>query len=172
MRDSERMSVVAELDLKTKQIILECSYEDKNIVKSLGANWSKATRKWYFPNASYPIVRDLKKAQGVVLGPQLQAKYRELFYIEQYSEKIKNADINDIPIEESYDGLYNHQKKTLAFGSVRKQYADLSDCGTGKTIATLAVVQELFYKKKGEIRVLVVAPKSIIMSIVKKLSLD
>lgn len=158
------MSVVAELDLKTKQIILECSYEDKNIVKSLGANWSKATRKWYFPNANYPIVRDLKKAQGVVLGPQLQAKYRELFYIEQYSEKIKNADINDIPIEESYDGLYNHQKKTLAFGSVRKQYADLSDCGTGKTIATLAVVQELFYKKKGEIRVLVVAPKSIIMS--------
>ena len=98
------MSVVAELDLKTKQIILECSYEDKNIVKSLGANWNKTTRKWFFPNANYPIIRDLNETQDVILGPQLQAKYRELSYIEQYSEKIKNADINDIPIEESYDG--------------------------------------------------------------------
>ena len=58
-------------------------------------------------------------------------------------QRIGINEINDIPDDEMYEGLYNHQKKSLAFGFVRQHYADLSDCGTGKTIASLAVVNKI-----------------------------
>ncbi len=156
--------VVADLDVKTGYIILECSYEDKNIAKSVGASWNKKFRKWYFPIANFPVLDELHLCTDILLSKELTSLYRDLKFREEYSDKIKHANINDIPIEEGYDNLYGHQKKTLAFGVNRKQYADLSDCGTGKTIATLAVVNELNYKYYGQIKALVVAPKSIIMS--------
>lgn len=156
--------VLAEIDLKTKRIILNCTYEDKSVVKSLGALWNKHVKQWYFPTSNFPIIDALHKCSDVTLGRDLNKLYRELKYREVYSNKIKHANLNDIPIEDGFDNLYGHQKKTLAFGSARRQYADLSDCGTGKTIATLSVVMELNYKHKGEIKALVVAPKSIIMS--------
>ena len=154
--------VNAELDVKTGYIILECSYEDRNIAKSVGASWNKKSRKWYFPVANFPVLDDLNSCKDILLSKELTSLYQDLRFREEYSDKIKHSDLNDIPIDDGYDGLYGHQKKTLAFGHVRGHYADLSDCGTGKTIATLAVVSKLNKTKKT--KALVVAPKSIIMS--------
>lgn len=58
--------------------------------------------------------------------------------------------------------LYKHQSQTLQFASQVGSYADLSDCGTGKTIATLAVINHLY--ETVPTKVLVIAPKSIILS--------
>ena len=162
--------VKAELEVETGYIVLECSFEEKNIPKSLGASWDRLGKRWYFNTYNFPILDDIYKSDEVELSKELNSIYRDFKYREEYSEKIKRANINDIPDDEMYEGLYNHQKKSLAFGFVRQHYADLSDCGTGKTIASLAVVNKInkdFECSRGlrkEIRALVVAPKSIIMS--------
>ena len=162
--------VKAELEVETGYIVLECSFEEKNIPKSLGASWDRLGKKWHFDTCNFPILDGLHKSDEVELSKELNSIYRDFKYREEYSEKIKRANINDIPDDEMYEGLYNHQKKSLAFGFVRQHYADLSDCGTGKTIASLAVVNKInkgFECSRGlrkEIKVLVVAPKSIIMS--------
>lgn len=67
--------------------------------------------------------------------------------------------------------LYNHQKETFEFAKeVGGTYADLSDCGTGKTISTINVFdkyRQAYHKKSDgvlKIKALVLAPKSIIES--------
>ena len=154
--------VKAELEVETGYIVLECSFEEKGIPKSLGASWDRLGKRWYFNTCNFPILDDIHRSDEVELSRELANIYRDFKYREEYSEKIKRANINDIPDDEMYEGLYNHQKKSLAFGFVRQHYADLSDCGTGKTIASLAVVNKI--NKNKHIKALVIAPKSIIMS--------
>lgn len=67
--------------------------------------------------------------------------------------------------------LYNHQEETFEFAKkVGGTYADLSDCGTGKTISTINVFnkyRQAYHKKSDgllKIKALVLAPKSIIES--------
>ena len=59
--------------------------------------------------------------------------------------------------------LYTHQIETFDFGVRLGSYADLSEMGTGKTIASLTVFDYLYSKDKN-FKAIVVAPKTIITS--------
>jgi len=58
--------------------------------------------------------------------------------------------------------LYSHQKHTIQFGR-NMSFADLSEMGTGKTISTLGIISQR-KKEEGQIKVLVICPKSIVQS--------
>ena len=60
--------------------------------------------------------------------------------------------------------LFDHQEKTLSFAKERNgRYVDGSEMGTGKTAATLAYIDYLLTDNPS-LKVLIVAPKSIILS--------
>lgn len=156
--------VKASLDVATNHIILECSYQDKNIARRVNASWDKKLRVWTIPVYSFPILQELCSDKEVMVCPAISNIYRDYKYREEYANKIKASNLSDIPEDEDYSYLYSHQRKTLAFGYVRRHYADLSDCGTGKTISTLSVINKIMEDTDYNSKALVVAPKSIIMS--------
>ena len=51
--------VKAELEVETGYIVLECSFEEKNIPKSLGASWDRLGKRWYFNTYNFPIIDDI-----------------------------------------------------------------------------------------------------------------
>jgi SNF2 family DNA or RNA helicase len=58
---------------------------------------------------------------------------------------------------------FDHQIKTLDFATEMEKYIDGSDMGTGKTLSTLLYIDRLM-RDNPSLKVLVVAPKSIILS--------
>ena len=103
------------------------------------------------------------KGKGVQFSTAIQGTMNELRLKEDTIKKIKYAVPTDLPTFKEINNLFAHQTKTAMFGRYRDSYADLSDCGTGKTIATLTVIKERI-DKNPNYTVLVVAPKTIIMS--------
>ena len=75
--------VIAELELETGYIVLNCSYEEKDVAKSTGATWDKHQRRWYFPTANYSILKVLSEEPEIQLGHDLVDTWRELKYIEE-----------------------------------------------------------------------------------------
>ena len=70
-------------------------------------------------------------------------------------------------IEKEYpvpEYLYEHQVESFKFLAKREFGADFSECGTGKTISMLAVI-EAKLKAKEVKRVLIICPKSIMQSV-------
>jgi len=59
--------------------------------------------------------------------------------------------------------LYKHQQQTVKFASTIKRYADLSDMGTGKTRTQLQYISD-YHASYHDLKVLIIAPKSIILS--------
>tara|TARA_R100000458_G_scaffold27757_1_gene25360 strand:+ start:5929 stop:7551 length:1623 start_codon:yes stop_codon:yes gene_type:complete len=142
------------------KILLESNFSEKDKIKSAGAYWDKNNKVWYFPFATYSVCKKLKKI-GAEFDLYLLKKENELALLEDESNKVKVAYYDDLP--KSNTSLYAHQNKTLLFGKARGSYADLSDCGTGKTISTLAVINE-YLKNDKDFKTIVLAPKSIILS--------
>ena len=144
------------------RVKIECPFQEKDVVKDLGARWDKIEKYWYFPYPTYEIFKALK-SNGVHFSSALQGLMDDLRYKEDTVKKIKMASPTDLPTFKEIKNLFAHQTKTVMFGRFRDSYADLSDCGTGKTISTLSVLKERI-DKNPNYTVLVVAPKTIIMS--------
>ena len=135
-----------------------CEYEDRESAKTLGARWDAQKKIWYFPYITYGILDTLKK-NDVPLDFKLEELWEDLHQKQNGATDIKRGDIpND---DESF--LYLHQRKTLLFSNQIGSYADLSDCGTGKTISTLSII-ETHTQDNPHFKCLVIAPKSIIIS--------
>jgi len=141
---------------------LHCEYEERESAKALGARWDKSKKIWYFPFLSYDIMKELVDT-GVPLCIKSEELWKDFKYKHTSSEQIKRASANDLPNYKDKDGLYLHQKKTSFFGQNIGSYADLSDCGTGKTISTLSIIAHHTLKNPS-FKCLVIAPKSIIIS--------
>ena len=60
--------------------------------------------------------------------------------------------------------LYDYQAKSFNFLANKEYAADFSECGTGKTVTMLAVIDAQLKRKEVE-RVLIICPKSIIRSV-------
>jgi len=148
------------LNKRTNQVIFTSSYEDKDLLKSAGCKWDAHDKKWYLPYPSFHSLHTLAQ-NDVYFDKDLEVYYQRLRFNNNMAQKVKDANATDLP--QVYDELYSHQNQTLAFGSQRESYADLSDCGTGKTISTLSIINDKL-KENEKFLTLVVCPKSIIMS--------
>tara|TARA_Y100001963_G_scaffold117992_1_gene164250 strand:- start:413 stop:2065 length:1653 start_codon:yes stop_codon:yes gene_type:complete len=153
--------ITAKYDPQTREIVLDVPYEYKDRVKLVGALWNKKEKYWYFIEPTLPICEALIEL-NIVFSPALSKVYNELNFIERSAGAYKRAGFTDLPKDDTHI-LYGHQNQTRLFGKARGSYADLSDCGTGKTIATLSVINE-YWEENNKIKVLVICPKSIIQS--------
>ena len=144
------------------KVVFSSSIVDKDIFKQSGCSWDKNKRRWFLPYPIFPTLKKLKQS-GIIYNGEMGDIYNDLRYKEDLSLKVQRAGYDDLPKLKTIPKLYQHQNKTLHFGLVRNSYADLSDCGTGKTISTLAVINNYIQEDK-DFTVLVLCPKSIIMS--------
>ena len=141
---------------------VHCDYEERESAKALGARWDKSKKISYFPYLTYDIMKTLVD-NGVPLDIKAEEIWKDLKFKHVSADSIKRASPTDLPNYKTKDGLYAHQKKTSFFGQSIGSYADLSDCGTGKTISTLSIIAQHTLKKPS-FQCLVIAPKSIILS--------
>jgi len=140
---------------------IHCDYEDRDNAKALGARWDKVKKIWFLPYLTYDIMKKLDEHK-VPLDIKAEELWKDLKFRFDNAEKIKKAQVNDLPNFNCDVKLYDHQKKTSCFGQSIGSYADLSDCGTGKTISTLSIISHNT-TSNSQYKCLVVAPKSIIV---------
>tara|TARA_Y100001963_G_scaffold53928_1_gene75607 strand:+ start:2528 stop:4186 length:1659 start_codon:yes stop_codon:yes gene_type:complete len=165
------MEIKANLVLNEKDeevVEFDCDYNNKDIVKSVGAKWNNVNKTWYLPYVSYSSLSQLMKINEsgdvvFLMEGDLFHRYMDMDYQMQTATRLKRCGYSDLPNFKDNDNLYSHQKQTLMFGSTLEGYADLSDCGTGKTIATLSVINSRVCEK-GDFKALILCPKSIILS--------
>ena len=153
---------------KEEMVEFDCDFEHKDKVKSVGAKWNNATKKWYLQYLSYSALKQLMELNDkgeiiFLLEGDLFHKYMDLDYQMETATRLKRCGYSDLPNFKDKDNLYSHQKQTLMFGSTLEGYADLSDCGTGKTISTLSVINSKVNDNL-EFKALILCPKSIILS--------
>ena len=166
------MEIKAKLKITVKGdeiVVFDCDYENKDKVKSVGAKWKDLGKFWYLPHVSYSALNQLMKMNDkgeiiFVLEGDLFHRYMDMDCQMETATRLKRCGYSDLPNFKDKDNLYSHQKQTLMFGSTLDGYADLSDCGTGKTISTLSVINSRASELHGNFKVLVLCPKSIILS--------
>ena len=156
------LKACARICKKTNKVLFESEYSDRDILKNAGCQWDVKEKTWYLPFPIYSSLRELEE-KGLVFFNELKKIYLDMHYKEDLSLKVQRAGYDDLPVLDVGIKLYLHQNKTLHLGKVRDSYADLSDCGTGKTISTLAVIND-HLKNNLKFTTLVICPKSIILS--------
>lgn len=165
------MEIRARLLINTKDeefVEFDCDFENKDKLKSVGAKWNNLSKKWYLPYVSYSALSQLMKMNDngeviFILEGDLLSRYMDMDLRMETATRLKRCGFNDLPNYKDKDNLYSHQKQTLMFGSTLDSYADLSDCGTGKTISTLSIVNSRV-SENPDFKALVLCPKSIILS--------
>ena len=173
------MEIKGRLKVNTKDeefIEFDCDYENKDTVRSVGAKWNNLSKKWYLPYLSYNALSQLMKINDAgeiifIMEGDLFHWYMNMDLQMETATRLKRCGYSDLPNFKDKDNLYSHQKQTLMFGETLDSYADLSDCGTGKTIATLSIINSRnisanggHFSAKGDFKALVLCPKSIILS--------
>lgn len=136
-------------------IHLWCEYADKDKCHTIGGGrWNSNQNCWDFYATSLPIIADVFKGRKVNAGRDVFDLLESLRYRDELLEaiKAKKVDLDPHPF------LMYHQRQVRAISKYFHNFAYFLDTGTGKTIASLALIQDTGAK------FLVICPKTIIKS--------
>lgn len=131
---------------KNNRIEFLCRYSDREILKNGGAKWDGKFKVWYLP-LNLSNYYNILAIDNLKIAEELKASFEE---------KINN--INNI---ETKTKLYLHQEKLVNLALQKERVFFLCGVGTGKSLASITVVDTL--KKQGKVnKCLVVSPACII----------
>ncbi len=131
-----------------KGCFVSSRYTEKDEIKRAGGKWSPAEKKWYFASLEALYHTSLKK-----------------HFEESVFEKFKLAEmeLENLKKEETKEfssfgkiTLMKHQQRGLNISKKFNKFGLFFDCGTGKTITSLAIITE----KKAKF--IVIAPLSVL----------
>jgi len=130
--------------IENYKIFIFDAYQQRERLKAIGARWSKRRRAWWLSH-DLDSVEALRQAVGLkVPAPSLPRPARPVPAI--------TPEATGLIIQ----GLYTHQKTSVAVARGLPFFADFSEPGTGKTLVQIELMLE-----RDEWPVLVVCPKSI-----------
>ena len=118
-----------------------------------GGNWNRKTQSHEFPSVLLPDIVSTF-GEDCIGDKATRDEWERLTRLEERAERIKSGDESVLP---PAGRLMLHQRKCLALSRLFKRYALFLDTGTGKTVASLAIIAD-----NPNTKWLIVVPKNII----------
>ena len=138
--------------IRNNRFIISCEYDQRQIVKNLGARWDGGQKRWW-------IGANILNYQNLIIqGFEFATDIKEVM-----DQKLElEMSFNEFGFQEKTTS-YKHQKSLTNLVLDKKQCFFLCGMGTGKTKAVLDAISELHYQKR-ILTCLVVSPASIMQN--------
>ena len=146
-------------------LIVRSRYEDRAVVKSIGARWDKGNRYWTLPFTVESVQAVTSNLDYMTPGAEIERLLREQQAKEEKLARIKLLSTRDTPICLKVPGvrlsLYNYQKLGVLFAVTNGDGVLIADSmGLGKSIEAIGAA--CYMKSRGECEhCLVVTPASL-----------
>jgi len=142
--------------LADNEILLYDTLEHKDDLQKIpGGLWDKKRRHWRFPPSS---IFDLsERIPGILNDPTMAQLLERAKRVYAEADRLKAGKLEPPP----HPFLMRHQRVCLALSRLFRRYAFFLDTGTGKTLTSLAIIDDVLNRER-DFKWVVVCPKAII----------
>ncbi len=134
--------------IEAKRVYIQSEYTEKQEIKTAGGKWSAKDKRWYFPSLRALYHSGLKSNFDPSHFVEFELAKSEL-------ETLKKEEVKKLSSFGAIT-LMKHQQRGLNIARKYNKFGLFFDCGTGKTITSLAIITEK------QAKFLVIAPLSVL----------
>jgi len=135
--------------MKAERISVKIPYRHKEIAKAAGFRWNPSTKEWrgYLSVMACVILRDY-------VEPSMQAKMDSFMQSFSKTVQIVSPILDAAPM--------NHQNEVAGRAKAVRRFGIFHDMGTGKTLSTIMIMQDL-WSEQAVSRIVVVCPLAVMI---------
>lgn len=142
-------------------IAIQCDFKQKDLVKSIGAQWDPFYKVWKLPYTK----KSWQKLQYTIPGITAEACIRDELEEQVEQTKRSSVDIGPMPLAKDVHP-YDHQYAAFSeairtFERGGTGYGLYFEMGCGKSLTAVGIAGRLYNEKKA-VRVLIIAPLSVL----------
>lgn len=156
------------------QLVVECSYDDRETVKDAGGKWDAVLKKWVLAFTPEAVEAVIDSVPDPSVHPDVEEKLIETIERNKKLAKIRAMSKQDCPVrlkvpglqgpeleDGNQAGLYNYQKLGVMFALANGNGVLIADeMGLGKSLQAIATA--MYMKHEGKIeKALIIVPPSL-----------